>query len=44
MRISNELNAPANSNDLNVDFKEQKGDKDLFDKLFDAKQDSLKKN
>jgi hypothetical protein len=29
---------------MKVDFKEAKGDKDLFDQLFDAKQDSLKKH
>lgn len=31
-------------NDMKVEFKEQNGDKDLFDKLYDAKQDSLKGN
>ena len=33
----------APSNDMKVEFKEQKGDKDLFDQLYEAKQDSLKK-
>lgn len=32
----------APSNTMKVEFKEQKGDKDLFDQLYDAKQDSLK--
>ena len=31
------------SNDMQIEFKEQKGDKDLFDQLYDAKQESLKK-
>ncbi len=30
------------ANDMKVEFKDQKGDKDLFDQLYDAKQDSLK--
>ncbi len=29
-------------NNMKVEFKEQKGDKDLFDQLYDAKQESLK--
>jgi tetratricopeptide (TPR) repeat protein len=33
--------APAN--DMKIEFKEQKGDKDLFDQLYEAQQDSLKK-
>jgi TolA-binding protein len=31
-------------NDMKIEFKEQKGDKDLFDQLYEAKQDSLKNN
>lgn len=42
MRI-NQPTENTNNGDLKVDFKEQKGDKDLFDQLFDAKQDSLKR-
>ncbi len=30
-------------NEMKIEFKEQKGDKDLFDQLYEAKQDSLKK-
>ena len=30
------------SNDMKIEFKEQKGDKDLFDQLYEAQQDSLK--
>jgi TolA-binding protein len=41
MRTSQETT--NTSSDMKVDFKEAKGDKDLFDKLFDARQDSLKK-
>ena len=34
-----------NNNELKgIEFKEQKGDKDLFDQLYEAKQDSLKNN
>ncbi len=40
--MSQDANTPNNNGDLKVDFKEQKGDKDLFDQLFDAKQDSIK--
>jgi outer membrane protein assembly factor BamD (BamD/ComL family) len=32
----------ATNNDMKIEFKEQKGDKDLFDQLYEAKQDSLK--
>jgi hypothetical protein len=32
------------ANDMKIEFKEQKGDKDLFDQLYEAKQDSLKNN
>ena len=32
------------SNDMKVEFKESKGDKDLFDQLYEAKLDSLKNN
>ena len=35
--------ATNTTSDMKVDFKEAKGDKDLFDKLFDARQDSLKR-
>ncbi|MBL7934752.1 MAG: hypothetical protein JNM51_02975, partial [Bacteroidia bacterium] len=31
-------------NEMKVEFKEQKGDKDLFDQLYEAKIDSLKNN
>ncbi len=37
------LPAPE-SKDMNIEFKESKGDKDLFDQLYDARQDSLKNN
>ncbi|MCD6017159.1 MAG: hypothetical protein K0S53_280 [Bacteroidetes bacterium] len=30
--------------DMNIEFKESKGDKDLFDQLYEAQQDSLKNN
>jgi len=33
-----------NSNEMKIEFKETKSDKDLFDKLYDAKMDSLKNN
>jgi TolA-binding protein len=41
LRTSQEVT--PTTNDMKVDFKEAKGDKDLFDQLYDAKQDSLKK-
>ena len=35
----------GNANELKgIEFKEQKGEKDLFDQLYEAKQDSLKNN
>ena len=42
LRASQE--ATQTTNDMKVDFKEAKGDKDLFDQLYEAKQDSLKKH
>ena len=42
LRASQE--ATPTTNDMKVDFKEAKGDKDLFDQLYEAKQDSLKKH
>ncbi len=42
MRMAN----PSSTNetpDMKVDFKSNNGDKDLFDQLFEAQQDSLKK-
>ena len=38
------LDALFNLNDMKIEFKESKGDKDLFDQLYDAKIDSLKNN
>ena len=32
------------TSDMKIEFKESKGDKDLFDQLYDAKIDSLKNN
>ncbi len=37
------IQQPTNS-DMKIEFKEASGDKDLFDQLYEAKQDSLKNN
>ncbi len=38
------LNVQQNQNELKIEFKEQKGEKDLFDQMYEAKLDSLKNN
>jgi TolA-binding protein len=40
-RASRVIQEITPSNDLKIEFKEQKGDKDLFDQLLESKQDSL---
>ena len=43
-RAARTIQETAPSNDMKVEFKESKGDKDLFDQLYEAKLDSLKNN
>jgi TolA-binding protein len=43
-RAARTIQETTPSNDMKVEFKESKGDKDLFDQLYEAKQDSLKNN
>ncbi len=38
------IQAAPEAKDMKIEFKESKGDKDLFDQMFDARQDSLKNN
>jgi len=38
------LQEQQNGNEMKIEFKETKSDKDLFDQLYDAKMDSLKNN
>ncbi len=43
-RAARTIQETTPSNDMKVEFKESKGDKDLFDQLYEAKLDSLKNN
>ena len=43
-RASRTIQETVPANDMKVEFKEPKGDKDLFDQLYEAKMDSLKNN
>lgn len=43
-RAARTMQESSQGNDMKVEFKESKGDKDLFDQLYEAKLDSLKNN